>query len=80
MEENQNVNRPRRRSPVARNRRLQGQWLSWLLLGTVALFLVLGLVMPDRDFSESENRKLASFPKITLSSLTDGSFLSGLGD
>ena len=80
MEENQNINRPQRRSPVTRNRRIQGQYLSWLLLGTVALFLVLGLVMPDRDFSESENRKLASFPKITLSSLTDGSFLSGLGD
>jgi hypothetical protein len=65
---------------VTRNRRLQGRYLSWLLLGTVALFLVLGLVMPDRDFSESENRKLAAFPEFTLSSLTDGSFLSGLGD
>ena len=80
MEENQNVNRPQRRSPVTRNRRLQGQYLSWLLLGTVALFLVLGIFLPDREFSESENRKLASFPEISLSSLTDGSFLSGLGD
>ena len=50
------------------------------LANTVALFLVLGLVTPDRDFSESENRKLAAFPEISLSSLTDGSFLSGLGD
>lgn len=80
MEVNQNVNRPQRRSPVVRNRRLQGQYLSWLLIFTVALFLVLGIVLPDRDFSESENRKLASFPEISLSSLTDGSFLSGLGD
>ena len=80
MEENQNVNRPQRRSPVTRNRRLQGQCLSWLLLGTVALFLVLGMFLPDREFSESENRKLAAFPEITLSSLTDGSFLAGLGD
>ena len=80
MEENQNVNRPQRRSPVTRNRRLQGQLLSWLLLGTVALFLVLGICLPDREFSESENRKLAAFPEVSLSSLTDGSFLAGLGD
>ena len=80
MEQNQNVNRPQRRSPVTRNRRLQGQCLSWLLLGTVALFLVLGIATPDREFSESENRKLAAFPEATFGSLTDGSFLTGLGD
>ena len=80
MEQNHNPNRPQRRSPVARNRRLQGQYLSWLLLGAVALFLILGLITKDRDFSESENRKLASFPELTLTSVTDGSFLSGLGD
>jgi len=80
VEQNQNVNRPQRRSPVTRNRRLQGQCLSWLLLGTVALFLVLGIAIPDREFSESENRKLAAFPEATFGALTDGSFLTGLGD
>lgn len=29
----------------------------------------------DRDFSESENRVLASFPKLTLSSVADGTFM-----
>lgn len=79
MEQTEMQNRPRR-SPVARNRRLQGQYLSWLLVGTVAVFLVLGLLWKDQDFSESENRKLAQFPKITVSSITDGSFLKGLSD
>ncbi len=79
MEQTQMQNRPRR-SPVARNRRLQGQYLSRLLVGTVVVFLVLGLLWKDQDFSESENRKLAQFPKITVSSLMDGSFLSGLSD
>ena len=80
MEQNQNLNRPQRRSPVARNRRLQGQYLSWLLVGVILMFTVLGILVKDRDFSKSENRKLASFPEVSLAALTDGSFLSGLGD
>ena len=76
----QTQTQPRRRSPVARNRRIQGQYLSWLLVGTVIIFTVLGLLWPDQAFSESENRKLAQFPKITLASISDGSFLQGLGD
>ena len=80
MEQNQNPNRPQRRSPVVRNRRLQGQYLSWLLIGCIVLFLALSLIIKDRDFSESENRKLAQFPELTIASITDGSFLTGLGD
>lgn len=80
MEQTQTQTQPRRRSPAARNRRLQGQYLSWLLIGTVVIFVCLGLLWPDQDFSESENRKLAQFPEISLASLTDGSFLQGLGD
>lgn len=80
MENNQTPDRPRRRSPYQRNRRLQGQYLSALLIGVMILFTVLGLLTKDRDFSESENRKLAQFPEVSVSSLTDGSFLTGLGD
>lgn len=79
MEEQQNVPRPRRRSPYQRNRALQGRYLSWLLIGCVVLFTVLGLILPDREFSESENRGLAKFPEMTLTSITDGSFLKDLG-
>ena len=80
MEQNQTPDRPRRRSPYQRNRALQGKYLTWLLVGTVVLFTVLGFLWQDREFSESENRKLAQFPVFSLSSVKDGSFLKGLGD
>lgn len=43
-----------------------------LIIGGVG---VLNLLSADREFSESENRVLASFPKLTLSSVLDGSFM-----
>jgi len=81
MEEKRNIPRSsRRRTPYQVNRRLQGRLLSVLLVGLAALFLLVWLVLPDRDFSESENRGLAQAPKLTFSSLADGSFLEGMGD
>ena len=38
---------------------------------------IINLFSKDREFSESENRVLASFPKLTLSSIADGSFMKG---
>ena len=76
MEQNQNIPRsPRRRTPFQKNRRLQGELLSWLLVGVIVAFTVLGVITPDKAFSESENRSLAQFPKFS-----EGGFLSGLGD
>jgi hypothetical protein len=69
---------PKRRSPYQRSRRLQGKYLSWLLVGCIVLVLVLSLLVKDKDFSESENRSLAQFPK--LSDVMDGTILSDLGD
>ena len=79
MEEQQNFPRPRRRTPFQRNRAAQGRYLSWLLIGCVLLFTVLGLVLPDREYSPNENRGLAQFPEFSLSAMADGSFLKGLG-
>ena len=76
----QNKKPSRRPSPAARNRQAQGRWLSWLLIGVVALFVALGLLTPDREFSESENRKLAQAPEFSWSALADGSYFDGLGD
>ena len=74
MEQKQNTPRtPRRRSPYQRNRRLQAEMLSVVLLAVVVAFVALGLLTPDKDFSESENRSLAKFPKITEN------FFSNLG-
>ena len=80
MEQHEKNPRPRRRSPYPRNRRLQGTWLGYLLAGTVAACLLLSVLLKDRDFSESENRKLAQFPSVSLSALADGSWFAGLGD
>ena len=81
MEEKRDIPRnPRRRSPLQINRRHQGQLLSWLLILTLLLFSIAGLATKDRSFSDTENRNLAKFPAFTFSSVTDGSFLQGLGD
>jgi len=73
-------NPKRRTSPLKRNRRLQGKLLSWLLIGCIVLLSIAGLVVEDRDFSDSENRKLARWPDFSLSSVLDGSYLQGMGD
>ena len=76
-----NHNRPKRRtSPYKRNRRLQGKLLSWLLIGMIVLFLAAGFVAEDREFSDSENRKLSQWPEFSLSAILDGSYLQGMGD
>ncbi len=41
----------------------------------IGLGTVMNILSKDREFSESENRVLASFPKLTLSSIADGSFM-----
>ncbi len=57
-----------------------GLWITALTL-IVAIALGLAtLLKPSADFSENENRKPASFPKLTLSALADGSFADGVGD
>ena len=81
MDEKRNTPRnPRRRTPFQVNRRLQAQYLSWLLVLTMLLGIGTGILVKDREFSDSENRMLAQFPEISFSSLLDGSFLEGLGD
>ena len=72
METKQNIPRnPRRRSPYQRNRRLQAEMLSIVLLAVVVAFLVLGLLIPDKDFSESENRSLAKLPALSETFFAD---------
>ena len=78
MENNQNKKTKRRSSPYKRNRRLQGKYLSWLLIGCIVLCLAAGFVVKDREFSDSENRRLAQWPEFSLSALADGSYFGDI--
>ena len=80
MENNQNRKPKRRSSPLKRNRRLQGKYLSWLLISAIVMCLAAGALAKDRDFSDSENRRLAQWPEFSLSAILDGSYLNGMGD
>ena len=51
-----------------------GAWITATLLGFTILFALLTFLLPKRDFSERENRKLADAPTISAAALADGSF------
>ena len=40
----------------------------------IGSFLLLNLLLPDKEFSSNENRYLQTFPRFSFSSLADGSF------
>lgn len=54
----------------------------WIMSGSLLGFLVLvsagSLFAADREFSENENRYLVQMPEISLDSILDGDFQSGL--
>lgn len=47
----------------------------WLFCLMIFGMSGLHILTDDKDFSESENRVLATFPKLTISTLADGSFM-----
>ncbi len=51
---------------------------SYCVSGLAVTFLLLFLLLPRKDFSEGENRGLASFPGFTINAVRDGSFMKGL--
>ena len=77
MEEHRNPRRSRRLA-YQRARLQQGLLMSVILLGTVLCLTLGSLLTPDRTYSDSENRKLAQFPKLSWSAVKDGSWFSDL--
>ena len=49
-----------------------------LFCGFIALFGLLHVFLPDREFSQTENRTLAQFPVLRWSALADGSYTAKL--
>ena len=51
-----------------------------LFLGFIVLFALLFLLVPDRDFSEQENRYLSKAPKFSFDALFEGKFTTKFED
>lgn len=51
-----------------------------VFLAFIGAFFVLHLALPDRSFSEQENRALQTAPKFSLSAVTSGRFMSQAED
>lgn len=49
-----------------------------LFTGMICLFGILHVAMPDGTISETERRALASFPKLSVQSVFDGTFMKNL--
>ena len=71
MENNQSA------SPKNENKRKTirpGMWITALLLCFSIIFSAVTLIVPPKDFSDKENRKLASRPEFSKETLIDGTF------
>lgn len=52
-------------------------WLQALIfLAFISVFFLLNLILPDKEFSENENRYLQEFPAFSFEDLFDGEFTS----
>ena len=50
-------------------------WFQTLIfLCFIGVFFILNIALPDKDFSENENRKLQALPKFTFEDLFEGKF------
>lgn len=54
--------------------------LSLLFIIFISVFGILLIVLPDRDFSDNENRTLQQLPRLSLSKIVDGSYMTEIED
>ena len=53
----------------------KANWVQTLIfLAFIAAFFILNIALPDKDFSQQENRSLQTAPKFTFSDLFSGEF------
>lgn len=53
---------------------LYNKIIAFIFIGILAFFFIGSLLMPDKDFSESENRSLQDAPKFSIGKYTEGRF------
>ena len=63
---------------IRRNRRRLGHNIFLIFLAAIVFFLIMEFKTPDQPYSDTENRPLAQFPTVSLSTITDGSLFTGL--
>lgn len=77
-------NRTQARPPEPPRRATAGQYFRTTVMCSIitaafctflVVFQVLFLITPDKDVSENENRMLQKYPKLSISSLADGSYM-----
>lgn len=80
--EHENSSLPAREDGARRRaeqrRRRYNRLLAYVFFGIVAVFALVNLLVPDKDFSENENRALAQRPAFSKETLADGSYFSDL--
>lgn len=52
--------------------------MACVFCAVVALLTVISIIIPDKDYSEEENRVLADFPKFSFQNLMDTKYMTGL--
>lgn len=70
MDKSKNLNNKRR------NRIFVRTYIFYLILITIITLTVLGLIMPDKKFSNNENRNLQNFPEPTIDKVINGKYFS----
>ena len=58
----------------------KGIVIAFITLTITYVLAILLIVLPKKEYSENENRYLATFPQFTLKSVTSGEFMSGVED
>lgn len=69
---------PRRRA--SRRQQTHNLILTFAFLLLVAIFAIINLCVKDKAYSNTENRSLAQSPQLSVQSLADGTYFSGLTD
>ncbi len=59
---------------------MKNKFLSIAFLITIFTIMLLGIIIPDKDVSTSERRKLAKFPSINIESIMNGEFFEELNN
>lgn len=68
-----------KRNSRKRNKRIEAT-IGKIFMLVIAVFILLNLIVPDKELSETENRMLTQRPELTISSIASGDFMTKYED